>query len=99
MLKSGQCPFKKQARGTSAVFRKTFLAAKQFLIQNYSKFIRQSEISVMDLHPIQGSSNTSSQLHAMESGISSGSMGQFGPRAALSFILIIVIVKCVAIPW
>ena len=33
--------------------------------------------------PSRGSSNTPSQLHATETGISSGSVDQFGPSAAL----------------
>ena len=33
--------------------------------------------------PSRGSSNTSSWLHAKETGISFGSVGQFGPSAAL----------------
>ena len=31
----------------------------------------------------RGSSNTPSQLHVLETGISSGSVGQFGPSVAL----------------
>ena len=37
--------------------------------------------------PSRGSSNTPSQLHAKETRISSDSVGQFGPSAALPFYL------------
>ena len=38
--------------------------------------------------PSRGSSNTPSRLHAKETGVSSGSVGQFGQSAAFIFILI-----------
>ena len=38
------------------------------------------------LHPIQGSSNTPSRLHVKETGISSSSVGQFGPSVALPVV-------------
>ena len=37
--------------------------------------------------PSRGSSNTSSWLHATETGISSGSVGQFGPSAAVPYLV------------
>ena len=37
--------------------------------------------------PSRGSSNTPSRLHATETGISSGSVGQFGPSAALLLLI------------
>ena len=36
--------------------------------------------------PSRGSSNTPSRLHAMETGISSGSVGQFGPSMTFTYM-------------
>ena len=38
-------------------------------------------------HTVRGSGNTPSRLHATETGISSSSVGQFGPNAALYLTL------------
>ena len=65
----------------------------------------------MDEHAIQGSSNTPSWLLATETGISYGSVGQFGTSAALPYLAFdlpdinalssyLSIYKCIIfIPW